>query len=801
MPEYETINYQVQQARSQLESQKQTVETEEEKIRKQEQLLASLRTKKPQRKLGYQRDPRYAHRLQKHSAEQQFKAEQRPTLEEAKKKIKEYKIKTLAPYESQVSKAEGQISAYEKEKVAYESAFKKYRKKISWYWTSGLERKYLKQFYAGGIAAKKAFAERVKEYKAKLPPGEKLIVDWERMAVGLESAKLGMSLPSLELYQQKMGKLAPPQFAYKDPVTGRMISTAPEFAPKGFIPIAVTSTGKELPLAEQLKLKKERPELFEKLVPAPKEARMPLHIIEEFKPPAWKEAPLMRAQYELGRVSRKREKETLWALPAGVATIGVGIAATIAHPIETVKGFYTFVRKPSKILEEGAKVGVTLRERPLFATGVALGTYAALKPAAIPKAVKEISPRYVPVERVPLKMKPDWTRRVPLKKELALAETERILTQAAPWEQRWFKAMQKEVEVKPSPYAEMGRLRRIYGERYAYWAPEEALLGFAGVGAKEVPLSQLIKSIIKGDKKVAVRLGVPKAEIKVARAKIKGVPRGLSEKELAKWIMKRPGEFRLPAEIKRPGLQEYQVALPPKTVLEKEILGKILKEPSLKYKKIWTEIEGARVAVIGVKIKKARKPPKMPSMAQLEKEILKTRIRKAKKPKAEPYYYEPIEYYPIGKKVKLPYYPPTKYYDKLLYKLYKPAPYKPTPYYKAPITYYPTTPYKPYKPKPPYYKAPYYRAPAYAPSYYAAPSYYPPTVPKPPKVFPLVTFEEDILKKKLRKRKQWAYAYTPSFTARALGMKSMRIKSPNVMKLLKKMLTGLEVRAPVVVTR
>ena len=450
-------------------------------------------------------------------------------------------------------------------------------------------------------------------------------------------------------------------------------------------------------------------------------------------------------------MARKREKETLWALPVGVATVGVGFAAMVVHPVESIKGIYEFATKPSKIFEAGAKVGVTLRERPMFATGVALGTFAALKPAVIPRAVKKISPRYVPVEEIPLKMKPAWTRKVPLKKELALAETERILTQAAPWEKKWFKTMQKEVIVKPATRAEMGKLRTLYGERYAYWAPEEALLGFAEVGAKEVPFSQLVKSIIKGDKKIAVRLGVPKAEIKVARAKIKDVPKGLSEKELAKWIMKRPGEFRLPAEIKRPGLQEYQVALPPKTVLEKEVLGKILREPKLKYKKVWTEIEGVRVAVIGVKIKKAKKPPKMISMAQLEKEILKTRIRKAKKPKAEPYYYKPIEYYPVGKKVKLPYYAPAKYYDKILYKLYKPAPYK------APVDYYltvPYKPYKPYKPAPPYYKALYYRIPSYAPPYYGVPSYRVPPIPKPPKAIPLVSFEKDILKEKLKKRKQ-----------------------------------------------
>ena len=67
----------------------------------------------------------------------------------------------------------------------------------------------------------------------------------------------------------------------------------------------------------------------------------------------------------------------------------------------------------------------------------------------------------------------------------------------------------------------------------------------------------------------------------------------------------------------------------------------------------------------------------------------------------------------------------------------------------------------------------------------------------PPGVPPIPKLSKKALKKKLKKLLSPEYVYVPSFTARAVGMKAIEISERQAQKLIRKIMTGAEIRRPV----
>lgn len=161
---------QISEARETLQARQQDVIEEEEKIREQELFLESLRTERPERKLGFQQDPKFAQQFQRFQEEQQYKREASPQIAEAKKQIKDYK-KTLEKREQEIKQAEAQLSAYEsvqQELADFEQAKKLYEKGIPSRQASGNVRKYLRQFEFDRATAEQGL-ENLKQELAVAP--------------------------------------------------------------------------------------------------------------------------------------------------------------------------------------------------------------------------------------------------------------------------------------------------------------------------------------------------------------------------------------------------------------------------------------------------------------------------------------------------------------------------------------------------------------------------------------------------------------------------------------------------------
>ena len=70
--------------------------------------------------------------------------------------------------------------------------------------------------------------------------------------------------------------------------------------------------------------------------------------------------------------------------------------------------------------------------------------------------------------------------------------------------------------------------------------------------------------------------------------------------------------------------------------------------------------------------------------------------------------------------------------------------------------------------------------------------------PPPPKALRLPDFEKKRkLKKKIKKKIFPEYAYVPGFTARAIGLKALEVSEKQAQQLIKKVITGFEVRRPI----
>jgi len=447
--------------------------------------------------------------------------------------------------------------------------------------------------------------------------------------------------------------------------------------------------------------------------------------VSAFKPPEWKKAPLRRVSYE---ISREREREiqrpTRFRIPKqvglAIGAVGVGGVSVIAHPIEAGKGFVEF-GKGMVIGRKAPEIGRALRKEPAFA--ITYGTALILGPKYIPKGVravtKAVSPRYVKPTMTGLEYG-KFTERVTLQKQMSLVGKKITIVHTTP--KRIFKPFKKVAIMEPAKRAEMGALRLRAGEAYTYWAPPavktgrpKALLGFGGITpAEEVGISYAIKH----PGKVKWTLFKPSAEAIIVKGRVKGFPKYIrTEKQAAAFIMKRPGEIRLPAEVYRKGIQEYQIAISP---------------PKLRrvgYK--WTELYGQKLRLIEAEI---IKPPKIGKMKPPK--IVRKRILEIDTIKTMEKYYAPEKYYQVK-----PYYPTKPYYlAKPTY--YKKPVYYEKPYYLAKPTYYKKPVYyeKPYPVKPTYYPKPYYPK---------KPAYYPIE----PKVPPEIIITEDILPPKKKKRK------------------------------------------------
>jgi len=520
------------------------------------------------------------------------------------------------------------------------------------------------------------------------------------------------------------------------------------------------------------------------------EIKAPPGVLAPYKPPAWKKEPLKRATYE---ITTREEKLYQRGEPGyireakgfgyGVAGVGLGIAGMIRHPIKAVKGYASMIRHP---LRTGAAIGKRLETRPGAFTGeVAAFVGLAKAPKLIPKARltigKKVSPKYIPKAKAGIDFG-KWTEIVPAKRELALAGRKITVTQVSP--KAWFKPYRKIAKVKPAKVAEMRYPRRVAGEVYTYWQPPtpkgkpKALLGFGGVEpAAETGLLYALRHPTKVKWTV---FGKPTAEIKLVKGRIEPLPKKImkmkpsikAERAAAEYIVKRPGKFYLPAEIKRVtrpmergGFQEYQVVLAPATKLR--AVGKK-----------WTEIYGQRVKIVEAELPKQVLKPSAPKIP-IARRITLERFAKPRIPPKKIPYYKPTKYYPVSKVVRVglvPSYKPTKYY-KPKYpptKYYKPSVYKPTKY--IPTRYYAPSPYvkAPYKPA--YYKAPYYVQPKLAPApYYPAKptkALFPIALTR-PIVFRMLEGKRRKRPRKLRKVRQ-PQAYVPSLTATILRIKGRK---------------------------
>ncbi len=493
----------------------------------------------------------------------------------------------------------------------------------------------------------------------------------------------------------------------------------------------------------------------------------PISTVEQAFVPAWRKSPLERASYELRRAREaeiQRPSSAYIKVPKRalftVGTLALIPAQMVVHPIEAVKGVGRMIISPKETI--GIPVGRALRQEPTFALGMGAGMILGAK-VPIMKPVtgiaKVVSPKYVKPSEAGL-VYGKYTEVVPLKKQLALAGREVVVTQVSPTP--WFKPFRKTAEIRPAMVSEISPIRKAAGEVYSYWAPPtvtgkpKALLGFGGITttAEKVGLIYALKH----PKKVKFTLfGKPTAEIKMIKGVVEPVPKRFgkpsveAEKAYAGYIMKEPAKLRMPAEVLRvtrgmekAGKQEYQVVLAPTTLRKVE------------YK--WTEIGEQKVKIVKAEIVEPVpiiKPTKVKPVEIVEPTI----ITKPGKIKIEKPYYEPLEYYPLKPTVKVPYYPKiTPYKPKpILFPYYpKITPYKPTTPYppKPSVTYEPIQAYEPglppYKPKPSVtYEpiAPYYQKPTYRPSY--APTYYP----RPP-VSPIPRERVDVLKSALRKIKE-----------------------------------------------
>jgi len=536
---------------------------------------------------------------------------------------------------------------------------------------------------------------------------------------------------------------------------------------------------------------------------APSEAP-PLTITPYVSQYPWRRAPISRAMEEITIAEEKlyqRERpgyvREMKGFVYGAAGLGVGFVRAIAHPIKTVKEFGYMVRHP---LETGEVIGMRLQEKPGAFTAEVAGTVLLWKaPKIIPKAKimigKKISTKYVPKAKVGIEYG-KWTEIVPTQKQLLLAGKEITVTQVSP--KAWFKPFRKIAKVKPAKLAEMRYPRRVAGEVYTYWQPPiptgkpKALLGFGGI--EPTAETGLIYALRHPKKVKWTLLGKPAAEIKIVRGKVYPLPKKImkmkpsikAERMAAEYIMKRPGKFFIPAEVKRvtrpierAGFQEYQIALAPPTKL-------------VKPKKIWTEIYGQKVKVIRAELEKAPMKPTIPVARKIALERYGKAPLKIKPTKP---YYAPAKYYPISKVLRvgiIPSYKPTKYYKKPKYvkpsiyyptKYVKPSIYYPTKYVK-PSIYYPTKYVKPVTYKPTHYIPGKYVKPSiYYPTKYAEPSIYYPTKPvkKPPIIPPpIVSLIEMPGKRRKPKKKKGIKPirktrYVPTVAARTYEITAPKI--------------------------
>lgn len=253
--EIEAAKKNIAEAKSQIEESKSQIQSSQQNVAQE------LRDLVPKKRVPFTpRKTRYA--IQKYK---QQLGKTGSELRAAQQKLSTQEADIIS-YESQVLKADKELTEYEQRKASLKEAQRAFDRGLSLKsdFTNPYTRSYLRKMYQQKDLAEEAFRRQVEDFQAANPT-EKLLVDWSNLKIaGVESGALGQSL-SFDNYNKRIAEINQ-QFANSgyqfydkaleglyDPTTGKEVlqSIAPDLAAqKGLIPIRVEGfnpeTGKYL---------------------------------------------------------------------------------------------------------------------------------------------------------------------------------------------------------------------------------------------------------------------------------------------------------------------------------------------------------------------------------------------------------------------------------------------------------------------------------------------------------------------------------------------------------------------------
>ncbi len=514
------------------------------------------------------------------------------------------------------------------------------------------------------------------------------------------------------------------------------------------------------------------------------EPRKPTDILEA----GYRGATELGARIETKKARRKFTwRDYPYAVVAGLGTsvFGGGLAvketvkkvpSAVRHPIVTTKKVPSLLGRTIVSAPRVAKkAAITVKKRPLFAAGYAVGEVAQMKAIGVVtkgvskvgvRAITRASPKYKPVVKVGAKKvikgtgieiaPPVSKLKIPLRKQVGLAGKEVDIVSGA----RDLFGVVRKRKVKIAKPKAPGLERAFFGDPY-----KRLRVSRVGLGQKEAGISDILRGKITFKKAKPQAILFEKERIAKFPRGLKGVEKKLrlgkrltaaEERRLTQWQLKPTKEFKAPGFISK----EPEVTLAP---------GEIIKRKRVK---AVTLIEGERVPIIEAKIAKPTVKTKKlllkPKLTLKETKLLRkrlvretgfrpSRIVKPSKPYVSPYRLGVSGIAGVSRVYrKKPVYKPYKFYKAPIIEPYRPLAYKP---YK-----YKPSPYKPYKP-----------SPIIAPSPFAKVSLLGLAPPVPKKKKKLQIWEKrKPIKKKKRKIPKQPLMYQPSLTAKVLRIQARK---------------------------